>query len=161
MPSPLKLQACRNRKHRALVNLPILQVSPKLFRSPQPDFEDFLAMKSRGINSVVNLREEATESSFFARQAQLGYLYLPVVDWQLPDDEQVQQFIDFVELSGPALVHCAAGVGRTGTFVACYRTSKGMNVEEALTLTNHETPLPGVTMNQIQYDFVRGWAERQ
>lgn len=134
------------------------QVSPKLFRSPQPEFEDVITLKGRGIKAIVNLREEATESSFYAGQAQMEYLYLSVVDWQLPTIDQVKQFYDFVEDFGPALVHCAAGIGRTGTFVACYRIIKGMGVEEALELTNEETPLEGVTMNEIQCDFVREFA---
>jgi len=140
------------------MRLPVLQVSVKLFRSPQPDFEDFIALKERGINALVNLRGEATESSFFARQAKLDYLYLPVVDWELPTIDQVLEFIEYVDSKGPALVHCAAGVGRTGTFVACYRVVKGMEVEAALAVTNQETPLPGVTMNKIQMDFVREFA---
>jgi atypical dual specificity phosphatase len=140
------------------MRLPVLQVSAKLFRSPQPDFEDFIALKGKGINGVVNLREEATESSFFARQAKLDYRYISVVDWQLPSVEQVLEFIEYVEANGPVLVHCAAGVGRTGTFVACYRVHQGMDVETALEVTNQETPMPGVTMNQIQRDFVREFA---
>lgn len=144
------------------MKLPILQVSQFLFRSPQPEFEDMLWMKKHGIKGLINLREEATESQFFARQAGLNYLYLPVTDWCLPAPEQVDQFLEFLGSADntPSVVHCAMGVGRTGTFVACHRVNQGMNVEEALALTNRETPLPGVTMNQEQQDFVRRFSLR-
>ncbi len=138
---------------------PVLQVSEHLFRSPQPDFEDLLQLKARGIKSLVNLREEAAESEFFARQCGMKYLHLGVVDWKTPSVEQVRTFLDFLseEAHRPALVHCAAGVGRTGTFVACYRVAQGMPVEEALRLSNGESPLAGVTMNAIQRDFVKSF----
>lgn len=136
---------------------PVLQISEHLFRSPQPDFEDLIALKQQGIRSVINLRKEAVESEFFSKQCGLNYLHLAVVDWDLPSPEQVQLFIEFLKApeNQPALVHCAAGVGRTGTFVACYRISQGMSSEEALRLSNGESPLEGVTMNRIQQQFVR------
>lgn len=141
---------------------PVLQVSEHLYRSPQPDFEDLLRMKEQGLRAVVNLRKEAVESEFFARQCGMVYLHLGVVDWKLPSVEQVETFIDFLSdpANRPALVHCAAGVGRTGTFVACYRVSQGMPLEQALRLSNGESPLAGMTMNAIQQDFVKNFRPR-
>lgn len=143
--------------------LPVLQVSKDLYRSPQPDFEDLLRLKAQGIRSLVNLREEATESEFFAKQSGMNYLHIPVVDWQLPTPDQVEQFLDFMstEENRPALIHCAAGVGRTGTFVACYRIKQGMPVEDAVRLSNSESPLQGVTMNGIQQDFARKYRKQK
>ncbi len=148
-------------EHRRLTNmnkfLPVLQVSQQLYRSPQPDFEDVLSLKSRGVGTIINLREEATESEFFAKQCGMQYLYLPVVDWELPSASQVATFLRFLEQGEdlPVLIHCAAGVGRTGTFVACYRIAQGMDIEEALRRTNGESPLSGVVMNPLQQNFVR------
>ncbi len=136
---------------------PVQQVSEQLLRSAQPDFEDLLRLKGMGLRGLVNLREEAIESEFFARQCGLSYLHIPVVDWNLPSDQQVRQFLEFVfdKEHHPTLVHCAAGVGRTGTFVACYRIAQGMDAREALRISNSESPLSGVAMNELQQNFVR------
>lgn len=132
---------------------PLHIVSSRLYRSPQPTYEDLARLKEGGLRTVVNLRGEGQESYFFCKQLQLNYHYIPVVDWAIPTFEQIDEFIELLaqEERCPALVHCLAGVGRTGVFVSCYRISQGMSALNAMALSDQETPWMGMSENQREF----------
>jgi protein tyrosine phosphatase (PTP) superfamily phosphohydrolase (DUF442 family) len=132
-----------------------LLAGPGLYRGPQPRVEDLQTLKSRGLRSVVNLREESDESRYYCRHLELSYHGIPVVDWTVPEVAQVEEFLDLMEHppNRPLLIHCWGGVGRTGLFVSCWRIRMGMETEEAIRLSDMETPHQG--MNQIQRDWIR------
>lgn len=141
--------------------LPILKVSSKLFRSPQPDYNDLKQLQQRGLKAVVNVRAEVEDSLYYCRELKLTYKHFPVVDWKIPTDEQMDEFLFFLENPGntPALVHCWAGVGRTGLFVTCHRVILGMNPTDAIAASDAETP--GLGMNQLQRDWVMQFARQK
>ena len=129
------------------------KVDERLWRSGQPKLLD---LQETAPAALVNLRQEATDSERYARDLELGYLHLPVPDQYVPDSGQVAEFLRFVAAAtGPVLVHCHAGQGRTGIFVACYRIAQGMAAEEAITLTDAEIRMRG--MRPHQREWVLAW----
>jgi protein-tyrosine phosphatase len=106
------------------------QVSSALSRSSQPS-EGWIrslanpTIRETPFRAVVNLRGEngSNGEEPTVRNAGMKPLNIKVRDMHAPARDQVLQFLAFVTSpeNRPALVHCKAGQGRTGTFVAAYR----------------------------------------
>ncbi len=145
------------------VPVPARKVDAWLYRSAQPRENDLAEVLSMGVKLVVNLREETPQGvdspeSQMCVKLGLDYHRIPVTDQQTPAFEQVLEFIEVVEARGPALVHCWAGRGRTGLFVACYRLWRGVDLEEAIRISDGEAVSRG--MRDTQRDWVRANAHR-
>ena len=96
------------------------EASPRLWRSGRPTALTYSAAAAAGVTLLVDLRAEGGGGP----PEELGFevLLLPVRDGQAPTAEQVERFRNAVAASqGKVLVHCSAGVGRTGSLVAAHR----------------------------------------
>jgi len=98
-----------------------------LYRSRQPEAENFSGVARRNIVQVVNLRSELEDKEAFTRiqaacKAQgVSMVNIPI-STVVPDEEQIQRFLQAVkDCKGATLVHCAQGRSRTGIMIAAYR----------------------------------------
>ena len=101
------------------------------------------ALRDWGITSVLSLTEQSLDHAIL-REFEFDYLSLPVEDFTAPASQQVDQAMNFINKhvkdGHGVLVHCRAGMGRTGTILACFLVSRGWEPSEAIADVRRKRP---------------------
>jgi atypical dual specificity phosphatase len=113
------------------------------------------------ITLLVNLHERPDPPELLARLDATS-LHLPVPDSNAPTQEQLDAGVaaisDALAQGRRVAVHCAAGLGRTGTLLAAYLVSTGAEADEAI--ARIRTVRPGSVETLEQEQAVHAYAAR-
>lgn len=126
-------------------------IEEKLAGSGMPTSSDeFGWLLNQGIRSIVTMTEQSLPADWIQN---IGYLHVPTPDFTSPDMDRIDSAVDFIheqiKNDQAVLVHCAAGMGRAGTILACYFIKyKKFSATDAIKKIRDERP--GSIQSEVQ-----------
>ena len=128
---------------------------------PASSVYDLEFLKKNGFEAIVSLTEFPLNEALI-EEFGFSVKHIPVRDFEAPTLEQIEDFIAFAEkvrAEGKKLVvHCDAGLGRTGTVLACYLVNKGYNAAKAI--EEVRTKRPGSVETFEQEELVMKYEDK-
>jgi protein-tyrosine phosphatase len=111
-------------------------ITPYYLAGGQPSEKGYRWLKSKGVTTVINLRQSSAHEREMLQRLGLRYVHISWPDLQPPSLKQVRQIVEVIEqerkCGGKVFQHCLRGIGRDGTMVCCVRIASGMNAEKAI-----------------------------
>jgi atypical dual specificity phosphatase len=97
--------------------------------------EDLAWLREHGIELLISLTEDPPRRNWI-NEAGLMLLHVPVEDLTPPTQQQLDHIVAAVKKANHhnlgVGIHCGAGLGRTGTVLACCLVAGGLNAKNAI-----------------------------
>ncbi len=123
--------------------------------------EELLWLRQQGIQVILSLTEERLRRDW-VNDAGLMVFHVPIEDMEAPTQEQLDHCVSAIARAHvhqmPVVVHCTAGLGRSGVILACYFVTKGLTASNAIAKVRRLRP--GSIETEEQADAVAIYARR-
>lgn len=125
------------------------------------ELADLLWLRAQDIQLIISLTEDPPRRDWI-NEAGLFGMHVPVEDMHPPSQSQLKVCLSAIAKANDqgmgAVVHCGAGLGRTGVVLACYLATKGMTVQHAMARVRRLRP--GSIETQEQEEAILDFARR-
>jgi len=114
--------------------------------------EDLIFLHGERVGAIVSLTVTPLDIEE-VRRAELEYLHEPVPDFTAPGPGQLGRIMEFIarqsgEPERLVLVHCGAGLGRSGTVAAAFLVKEGLEARAAIARVRELRPFSVETAEQ-------------
>jgi atypical dual specificity phosphatase len=120
--------------------------------------EELQWLRANGIEILLTLTEQPLSKSNI-NESGIFAIHEPIPDWQAPTIEQLERCLGIIRMANEkrfaVAVHCAAGIGRTGTILAAYLMSKGIPLDDAISQIRKLRP--GSVESTAQVALLKEW----
>jgi atypical dual specificity phosphatase len=133
---------------------PVTWINQSIVACAYPKTEAAIAaLAAQGVSLLINFHTRAHPADRLARHG-LAEAHFPTRDFTSPTREDLTRGLvvlkEALAQGRKVAVHCGGGLGRTGTFLACYFVDQGLTAEAAIARIRSLRPESVETSGQEQ-----------